>query len=286
VIKALESAEKGWMTPNTCAKINFTPERNSLKPLKKDATGSFEARVDANKGGSPDSGTWTVLKQANGSFTPTTAHANPATFNYTVKKVGTEIFIEVNLKVVSAAGVAEKDWIQPTEPDEINHMTGSFTVIEHLGGSNTEWFGEATYDRVTPGLGGPMGVYMFASGSATGVFSGKSGDGGGCEWTGQHKFSIGENNGMTVVEVNPASLEPPYEYLIDATVRNQDPTGVTHTNCSEPMYNGTAVEIQPDMDFFTDFQVSDDAIHFKGSTFESSEPGYTIEQTWDFEGVK
>ncbi len=123
MIKALESAEKNWMTPNTCAKINFTPERNSLKPLKKDATGSFEARVDANKGGSPDSGTWTVLKQANGSFTPTTAHSNPAKFNYTVKKVGNEIFIEVNLKVVSAAGVAEKDWIQPTEPDEINHMS-------------------------------------------------------------------------------------------------------------------------------------------------------------------
>jgi hypothetical protein len=61
---------------------------------------------------------------------------------------------------------------------------------------------------------------------------------------------------------------------------------VTHTNCSESKYNGTAVEIQPDMDFFTDPQVSDDPIHFKGSTFEEPGSGYTIEQTWDFEGTK
>ena len=124
VIKALESAEKNWMTPNKCAQITFTPETNSLKPLKKDKQDTFEAEVKSADGGKPDSGTWTVLKQANGSFTPTTAHSNPAKFNYTVKKVGNEIFIETTLKVVSAAGVAEKDWIQPTEPDLINHITG------------------------------------------------------------------------------------------------------------------------------------------------------------------
>lgn len=284
VIKALESAEKGWMTPNTCAKINFTPERNSVKPLKKDAKGTFEARVDANKGGSPDSGTWTVLKQANGTFTPTTAHANPATFNYTVKKVGSEIFIEVNLKVVSAAGVAEKDWIQPTEPDEINHITGTFTLYEDLAGSVTSWSGEATYDRITPGLGGPMGVFKFASGSVTAVFSGNSGDGPACEWTGQHTFTMEENNVVTVIEVNPGSAEPPYLYSASLAVRNQTPTGVTRVNCPKGEGDGDPVLIQPDMDFEIESQVSDDGIHFHGLTTEGTE--YFRQQTWDFEGTK
>ncbi len=40
------------------------------------------------------------------------------------------------------------------------------------------------------------------------------------------------------------------------------------------------------MDLYTEEQVSDDGIHFKGSRTETLEPGYTIEQTWDFEGVK
>ena len=137
-----------------------------------------------------------------------------------------------------------------------------------------------------PGLSGATGAYLLASGTATGVFSGKSGDGDGCEWTGQHTFTIEKNNAVTVIEVKPGSLEPPYEYNIEATVRNQDPTGVTHTNCTEPMYNGTAVEIQPDMDFYTNPQVSDDGIHYKGSSSEEPGPGYTVEQTWDFEGTK
>ena len=78
-----------------------------------------------------------------------------------------------------------------------------------------------------------MGVYFFASGSVTGVFSGASGDGNGCEWTGQHTFTMETNEAVTVLEVSPGSLEPPYEYGIFAAVRNQTPTGVTHTNCSE-----------------------------------------------------
>ncbi len=286
VIKALETAEKNWMTPNKCAQMSFTPETKSLKPLKKDKKDTFDAEVKSADGGKPDSGTWTVLKQANGSFTPTTAHSNPAKFNYTVKKVGDEIFIEVTLKVVSAAGVAEKDWIQPTEPDLINHITGEFIVIETLSGSTIEWYGDATYDRAVPGLGGATGAYLLASGTATGVFSGKSGQGDGCEWTGQHKFTIEKNNAVTVLEVKPGSLEPPYEYNIEATVRNQDPTGVTLTNCVEPKDNGKAVEIQPDMDFYTNPQVSDDGIHYKGSSSESPGPGYTIKQDWDFDGIK
>src|SRR5262249_17911741 len=139
---------------------------------------------------------------------------------------------------------------------------------------------------ITPGLGGPMGVFKFATGTVTGVFSGKSGDGGGCDWTGQHKFSIGENNVMTVVEVSPGRVEPPYEYSVGATVSNQTHTGVTDTNCSESKYNGTAVEIQPDMDFETGPAVSDSVSHFGGSSSEELGPGYTIDQTWDFEGTK
>jgi hypothetical protein len=283
VIKTLETAEKSWMTPNTCAKINFTPERNSLKPLKKDQKGSFEARVDASKGGSPDSGTWTVLRQANGSFTPTTAHANPATFNYTVKKVGNEVFIEANLKVVSAAGVAEKDWIQPTEPDLINHISGTFTVRIEANGSIEQWNGEATYDRAVPGLGGATGFYTFASGSATVVVSGYWGGGGTtCTWEGTKTYPIQKENYVSVLEVTPGSLEAPYEYLIEASVRHGDPSGIKVYGCE----GVDEWQAPMQMDFYTDPQVSDDGISYHGLSSESSEPGYVEEQTWDFEGTK
>ena len=98
VIKALESAEKNWMTPNKCAQVTFTPETKSLKPLKKDKQDTFDAEVKSADGGKPDSGTWTVLKQANGTFTPTTAHSNPAKFNYTVKKSATKSSSKPNSK--------------------------------------------------------------------------------------------------------------------------------------------------------------------------------------------
>jgi hypothetical protein len=283
VIKALGNAERNWMTPNTCAKITFTPTRNSLKPLKKAQKGSFQARVDSADGGTPTGANWSVLKQANGAFTPTTAHANPASFNYTVINVGNEVFIEATLKAVSAAGVAEYDWIQPTEPDEINHITGTFTVTSNLGGSIEAWSGEATYDRLTPGLSGAMGVYTLASGTATVVVSGYWGGGGTtCTWKGEKTYPIEKENAVSVLEVDPGSLKPPYTYNIEATVRDGDPSGIKVLGCE-----GTEDwEADMQMDLYTDPQVSDDGIHFKGSSTETPASGYTIEQTWDFEGVK
>ena len=283
MIKALETAEKNWMTPNKCAQMSFTPETKSLKPLKKDKQDTFDAEVKSADGGRPDSGTWTVLKQANATFTPTTAHTNPAKFNYTVKKVGNEIFIETTLKVVSAAGVAEKDWIQPTEPDEINHVTGTFTVRVDANGSIEDWSGEATYDRLTPGLSGSMGVYTLASGEATAVFSGLWGGGGGtCTWEGTKTYPLEKSDAVTVLEVTLGSFEAPYEYNIEGSVRHGDPSGIKVNGCEGVEEWGGLI----DMDLRTEEQVSDDGIHFKGSRTETLEPGYTIEQTWDFEGVK
>jgi hypothetical protein len=282
VIKALGNAERNWMEPNTCAKITFTPDRNSLKPLKKAQKGSFQAKVESKDGGTPNGGNWSVLKQANGSFNPTSAHANPASFNYVVTGVGDEVFIEVNLKVVSAAGVAEKDWIQPTEPDEINHMTGTFTVKTVLSGSVIEWSGEATYDRIVPGIAGAMGVYQLASGSATGVFSGNWGGGPGCGWEGEKTFQLQKENAFTVLEVKLGSLEPPDEYTIEASVRNGDPSGIKVTGCE----GVEEYEAPIDMDFETGKAVSDDGIHFSGSSHEEPGNEFTIDQTWDFKGVK
>jgi hypothetical protein len=282
VIRALESAEKNWTTPNNCAKITFTPDRNSLKPLKMNQKGSFQARVDASKGGSPGAANWSVLKQANGSFNPTTAHANPASFNYVVTNVGDGVFIEVNLKVVSAAGVAEKDWIQPTESDLINHITGTFTETSNLSGSIIEWSGEATYDRLVPALKGATGVYLHASGTVTGVFSGNYGGGPGCGWEGTKTFSLQKEDAVTAIEVNPGSLEPPYVYTIEATVRSGDPSGIKVTGCE----GADEWEAPIDMDFATGEAVSDDGIHFSGSTTETPAPGWKIEMSWEFEGTK
>jgi hypothetical protein len=283
VIKALESAEKNWMTPNKCAQMTFTPDRNSLKPLKKNTKDTFDAEVKSADGGKPESGTWTVLKQANGSFTPTTAHSNPAKFNYTVTKVGDEIYIEVNLKVVTDAGVAERDWIQPTEGDLINHISGTFTIHEDLGGSIIDWSGEATYDRLVPGLSGAMGVYSLSSGTVTGVFSGLWGAGPTCGWEGEKTFpNLGNNDAATVLEVNLGSLEPPYVYTLEAGLINGDPTGIKVTGCE----GVDKWEAPIEMTFETGEAVSDDGIHFSGSTTKTPAPGWKIEESWEFEGTK
>jgi hypothetical protein len=283
VIKSLGNAEAGWMQPNTCAKIAFTPDRNTLKPLKKGQKGSFQAKVESKDGGTPTETSWTVLKQANGSFNPTTAHPNPASFNYTVIDVGDEVFIEVNLRVVSAAGVAERDWIQPTEPDEINQIKGTFTQREDKEGSIVEWSGEATYNRLVPGVSGAGGVYLHASGTVTGVFSGFWGGGGStCGWEGEKTYSLQPEDAVTAIEVSPGSLEPPYQYTIEATVRSGPPGGIKVLDCDLV----TEWEAPIDMDFETGKAVSDDGVHFSGSTTDTSVPGWTIEKTWSFEGTK
>jgi hypothetical protein len=282
VIKKLVGTEANWMDPNHCAKITVSPESNSLKPLKKAQKGTFQAQVSAAPGGSPSGANWSLLQQRNGSFTPSTAHANPATFNYAVTSVGDAVFIEVTVKAVSDAGVAERSWIQPTEPDEINHITGTFTVTTNVEGSIVEWSGEATYDRLTPGLSGAMGVYTLSSGTATGVFSGVWGGGPGCEWEGTKTYPLQKENAVTALEVSPGSLEPPYTYTIEATVRGGDPHGIKVKGCE----GADEWEAPIDMDLHTDQQVSDDGIHFKGASTESPGPGYTIEQTWDFQGTK
>ena len=184
--------------------------------------------------------------------------------------------------MVSDAGVAERNWIQPTEPDEINHITGTFTVTSNLEGSIVEWSGEATYDRLIPGVSGAMGVYTLSSGTATGVFSGLWGGGPGCEWEGTKTYPLQKEDAVSVLEVSLGSLEPPYTYGIEATVRSGDPHGIKVKGCE----GVDEWEAPIDMDLHTGQQVSDDGIHFKGASTETPSPGYTIEQTWDFEGTK
>lgn len=280
VIKRLGVAEEGWMDPNKCAHIDFTPENVSPR-LKRAKKGSFQAKVSASKGGSPGGGNWSVLSQDNASIKPTTAHANPATFNYVVTNAGDGINVVVNLKVVSAAGVAERQWVQQTEEEEINHITGTFTVKTVLSGSIIEWSGEATYDRATPGFGA-MGFYQLASGTVTGVFSGNYEGGPGCGWEGEKTYPLEKGNAFTVLEVNLGSLEPPDEYTIEATVRGGDPHGIKITGCE----GVTESEAPVDMTFETGKAVSDDGIHFGGSSHEEPGNEFTIDQTWNFKGIK
>lgn len=285
VIKALGHAEESWMEPNHCARITYTPE-NVSRPLKKAQKGSFQAQANASGGGSPSGGNWSLVSQENASVNPSSAHANPATFNYVVTNGGEGVFVTVNLKVVSAAGVAERPWVQPTESDLINHISGTFTVTTDFSGSIIEWSGEATYDRLVPGLSGASGVYTLSSGSVTGVFKGLWGAGPGCEWTGEQTFPLHENDAVTVLSLEPAGLEPPYTYNIEAALRGGTPHGITLMNCSEPADNGKEWEASLDMDLYTDQQVSDDGIAYKGSSSENPAPGWTVEQTWDFKGTK
>ena len=178
VIKALEAAEKNWMTPNKCAQIT-SPRSQIAETAEKGQTG--HVRRGSQIGG------WRQarLRHLDGPETgerhvhPDDRALQPGEIQLHGQKSRERNLHRNHAQIVSAAGVAEKDWIQPTEPDEINHVTGTFTVRVDANGSIEDWSGEATYDRLTPGLSGSMGVYTLASGEATAVFSGLWGGGGG-----------------------------------------------------------------------------------------------------------
>src|SRR5262249_13897605 len=159
---------------------------------------------------------------------------------------------------------------------EINHITGTFTVKTVLGGSVVDWSGNATYDRITPGLGGAVGVYTLASGSVTGVFSGTSGSGAGCQWTGTQTFPLVANDAVTVLSQSPLGFEPPFNYNIEAHLPGADLEGITLTNCTDPNDNGKEYEGSENMSFYTETHVSDDGLKYQGSSFEEPGSGYTV----------
>ena len=152
-IDRYKATEEYWKTPNNCATIEFTPASNS-RPLRVGDTGTVSAKVVSSRGGSPSRADWTHTGAGNGTFTPATATAVPASFNYSgIATAGEGIFVTGSWKAVSKAGVAQATWTQPTVSSAINTISGTFSGNENIGGSILSWAGEATFDRIFPGEG-------------------------------------------------------------------------------------------------------------------------------------
>ncbi len=76
---------------------------------------------------------------------------------------------------MSKAGVAQKEWRQPTEGiPPINRIAGTFSGTQNSAARCFDWNGSATYVRGSPGPGS-NGYFTLQSGQYTVVASGRDG---------------------------------------------------------------------------------------------------------------
>jgi hypothetical protein len=288
VIAKAREREQGWQQPNRCAEIKFEPVSDSLH-LKKDQTGSFKARVDAKKGGSPESAKWTRLDVENATVDPKEALANPTSFNYTVTKAGKDLKVKAKFKAVSRAGVAEDEWTQPTDQG-INHISGTFTQREDESGSIFEWTAKVEFDRSTEAfMGGSDGQYKLAPADYTVTASGNGGffapPLSSCSMSGSGQFALSPEDSGFFVLPRIADTDPyPYTFTIQpaAGAELTYPIAIT---CPNP-------EDSTSTEWFGSFtasplnlQNSADGIDYSGSeTIE--EPTYTKTLEWSFHGTE
>jgi hypothetical protein len=169
-IKAYQSRQDAWQTPDKCAKITFNPVSNALTVSDGDK-GSFSAQITANSDGQPAAkARWTLSAQQNGTFSPTTADGPQSSFDYAVAaQSGTKLSTTVH--ATSTAGVAEETWWQNL--NQINTVSGSFSGHEQDStGEIFDWSGTATFKRQTGTPTPGAGVFMLVSGRATVTVSG------------------------------------------------------------------------------------------------------------------
>ena len=114
-------------------------------------------------------------------------------------------------KAVSKAGVAQKEWRQPTEGiPPINRIAGTFSGTQNSGGSVLDWNGSATYVRGSPGPGS-NGYFTLQSGHYTVVASGRDGTGGtACRQSGTK--TVAGASGDLDIHSQGDSDGPPYGY--------------------------------------------------------------------------
>ena len=134
-ITRFDATETHWNGANNCATIEFAPASGG-RTLRVGDTGSFTGTVKAQPGGSPSPATWTLVGAGNAQITPAGASSNPATFGYSgIGRGRTGIFVTGVYKAVSKAGVAQKEWRQPTEGiPPINRIAGTFSGTQNSGG--------------------------------------------------------------------------------------------------------------------------------------------------------
>ena len=150
-VSSYREREPRWSTFQEpyCAEPVFSPAADAIK-VKKGDQKSVSIYAKASDGGRATAAKWTLEGALNAEFSPTSTDCASPSISYTVSKKPAGNKIMVTAKFTSTAGVGKKTWTEPIEPDEINHITGTFTVTSNANGSIEEWSGDATYERLHP----------------------------------------------------------------------------------------------------------------------------------------
>ena len=285
-IDRYKTLETQWNEANRCASIAFTPAENS-RTLRRGDTGRFDARVQAKPGGSPPTASWTLAGAANAPFSPGTASSNPAGFQHgAVSAAGEGIRVSATLRAVSRAGVAEKQWWQPTEDSAINKIAGTFNGTWSGAGSTMAFAGDVTFVRASPAvLGGASGVFNLASGGYDLTVSGLDGSGStGCQMTGTGRIALPANGGAISVDGTPPAFGAPYTYGWDAL---PSPTAqmirATRVNCPDGAQEleGTTFDIG----LFSPIRALPGQVSADGVTYTGTVADVVMTVSWSFTGT-
>jgi hypothetical protein len=286
-IKHYRELETSWNTPNTCAKLQFTPASNSTT-LKPGSSGLISAEVAANAGGLA-TGKWTITNQRGAAFSPATATGENPFFSYQVPAIGPDQ-ASASFAVTSKAGRATGDWTQPVGRNDINHISGNFSgesrVTTMAGDSVLSVTGSVGYDRSFPsGLGGPNGVFSLVGGGYTVTASGiDSTFATACQQTGTAHF--GFDGGSFNANGTGPGFGAPFDYSFTATKSGTPTMQITRSSCPDPSQNNTTAIIPVQNQFGPlNSHSSADGIRFADSDSSSSSGG-SFSLTWAFQGTR
>lgn len=288
-IDGYRRAESGWSSLERkphCAEPVFAPTSSSLK-LRKGQTGQLGVSARAKDGGTATEARWTLSGSENAEFSPGSSEGPSPSFSYKVTNAPQGGFVKVTAKFTSTAGVGEGSWTQPTDPDVINTIAGTFDQRLDMSGSIVEWAGSATFERFTPGfLGGPNGSFQVQPGTYTVVASGNGMFLGApmCSMSGSGQFPLG-SLGSIFVFGTPPELTAPYEYGFSLGSEGVPMMQITLSGCPPE-----AKELEKTYEWPVAFSldaggVSEDGVAYVGSETESG-GGITRESTWSFTGTE
>jgi hypothetical protein len=290
-----QGAEPKWSTFKApyCAEPVFTPASDTLK-LKKGDKKQLGIYAKAKDGGRASEARWTLLSPQNADFSPTSSESPSPSISYSVTDAPPGGQVKVTVKFTSTAGVGEKTWTQPTEPDSISKLEGNFSgeisTPTGAGASVHSWSGGATLERTSPDvLGGPNGAYSLKAGSVTYHVSGIEGLISACHWSGSAFVNLppGGGSGGAGVFGEPPEFLAPYTYSIQVNTPPPPASEIefTRSDCPEGAeeLNDTKEKMAFGVNFNTGSQISADGIHYAGST-EENQGGITHTETWVFEG--
>jgi hypothetical protein len=296
-IRGYRAAEPRWseFNPPYCAEPVFSPDSETLK-LKKGDKNTLSIYAKAKDGGRASAARWTLLGAENADFSPTSSEDPSPSISYTVTNAPKGGKVRVTVKFTSTAGVGEKTWTQPTDQESISKLTGNFSgeiAVSSVNGPSVQsWNGGATLERSIPAvIGGPSGPYDLSAGTITYHVSGQEGLGvTDCQWSGTKVVELpaGPSSGSAgVFGAPPEFIEPPYSYSIRVATPPLSEFTFTRHDCGksaeEAGYEGSEQTIPFAAELNTGEQVSEDGIHYTGST-EENQGGATHTQSWVFEG--